>query len=260
MLRRIKQHGPNICDEWLPIARLLRSPPPSLILHSLEISTDTVVNVEWLRPFPLFFTIIVDSDRLSFNQVSTMSSTPSIQLYRSSSFGPTFSFQNALNACDVGILNDTVVTIVTRATLYESGCIVNNTLDCSTACQDANHIFASPYTLQNCIVIVAFGKLSMVSNGSYGIEGDAMAIAREFSIDFNDPDFHIMARKASQIVQGCIGQYCETTPGCHTPGGIFGYGDNNNYSCQDFAYAFDGICDGVVVASLNADIGGIGVR
>lgn len=137
--------------------------------------------------------------------------------------------------------------------LYDNGCIVNHTLDCSIACLDADLIFASPYTLQNCLVMVALEELLALKDPTIGVE--SRAVLHDFSIDLEAPPFRSLAADVVQIVQNCLGQFCETIPRCDSA-----VDKHYDYYCYGGLsagprHSFDGVCASVV-APLN---GGIGV-
>ncbi len=161
----------------------------------------------------------------------------------------TFSFQDALSTYG-GYSRSTNLS----GTLFHSGCVIDLIPNCTAACQDVNHIFADPYTLQNCMVMASLQQ-SLIGDSDILLDGLTLPLANDFSIKVDDPNFQSLAKEVNQTTQDCLHQYLGTadfdrwgpwyTGGTQHPG--------------PYDMSFPDIC-GNASAPLNADIGGIGVR
>ena len=173
------------------------------------------------------------------------------QLYQSSSASPTFSFLNALSLCGVDIdFSGAPELHAPYLTLYDNGC---DRMNCTAACQDPNQIFGNPYTLANCMTLMAMGTMLPRNDSSLWLP-ENLHIAEDFSVMLADGSFQDLAATTNEIMVDCISQYCATTLGClsYDPLDCFDVLFNDKYNIFD-------ICSNLVVP-LNADIGGIGVR
>ena len=171
-------------------------------------------------------------------------------------------------------------------TLFRSGCVVDGILNCTAACQDVNQIFADPHTLQNCMVMAS---ISLYNSGVI-LDGNSTALAEDFSIYVDQPDFQSLASRVNQTIQDCLYQYLEKYPSSN-PGGMntwqpddieetwgveetggldekeYGiwtwgpwyYDSPSNVTTTNAYIGFPSVCNNIL-APLNADVGGIGVR
>lgn len=176
----------------------------------------------------------------------------SLQIVTSLANKSTFSIEEALgNYSSLG-------------TLFESGCLVNGISNCTAACQDPNLIFASPYTLQNCMVMVALGNTT-VSYYNMTLSDPVIANASKLSIYPKSSDYSSLISTVNQTIEKCFTQYCNQSPGgCPISGDgpvcqWFSAREIDGSSLVTSDICFPNIC-GNVPAQLNADIGGIGVR
>ena len=169
----------------------------------------------------------------------------SIELGISSSSSDTFGIRSVADA------------YLSNGTLHTKGC---NDQDCSVACLDPNQIFSNPYTLQNCMVLSALAPdPALGANLSEG----SVEIASQFAIDTTSPEFQILASNITQTIQGCLEEYCNAQ-NCSEDYASWPWYFNPIYSLYNLTnttgvpvYNFTCPHD---VNSLNADIGGIGVR
>ena len=177
-----------------------------------------------------------------------------IYLHASSDFSPTFSFQDALLTYS-GYSNSTDLS----GTLFDSGCVIDLITNCTAACQDANHIFADPYTLQNCMVMASLQQ-SLIGDSHILVDGLDLAFANSdgilpFSINVYDSNFQSLAKQINQTTQDCLHQYLSTADFDRWSPWYVG---RTQYP-GPYDMSFPDIC-GNASALLNADIGGIGVR
>ena len=184
---------------------------------------------------------------------STQWLTPvSFQLYQSSSASPTFNFLNALSLCGVNTnFSGAPELHAPYLILYDNGC---DQMDCTAACEDPNQIFGNPYTLANCMTLIAMGTILPPNGSTDWVSPETLHIAEDFSVMLEDRGFRDLATTMNEAIGGCVSQYCATTQGCLSYSPL---------SCLDVLFSdeytiFD-ICSNLVVP-LNADIGGIGVR
>ena len=138
-------------------------------------------------------------------------------------------------------------------TLFRSGCVVDGIVNCTAACQDVNQIFADPYTLQNCMVMASIGILIAIE-ANVTLDGSATAFAEDFVIQIDQPNYGSLASSVNQTIQDCLYQYLDKYPGYDTDQMWAQYGSMVLNLTQ-----FPSVCDNVL-APLNADVGGIGVR
>ena len=177
-----------------------------------------------------------------------------IQLQQSSGTNPSFSVQEAFQACPLslsqtsGLDGDSSI----YRTLYKGGCVVNGKRDCLAACQDPDHIFANPYTLQNCMVLLVVAANEqewwLIDGNASSAVTETLAIALDFSIDLGNNDTKSFAANVNKIIGSCYQRYCDISRPCPSF-------DITSLRCNEFGAI---ICE-TVKAPLNADIGGIGV-
>ncbi len=175
-----------------------------------------------------------------------------IELSSSSSSSPTFGIQSAADA----------YSYQSSGTLYTQGCNVNDSLggrDCSIACQDPSLIFASPYTLQNCMVLSALApNVTKIYLGGANLSLSSIEIASQFAINPTEPGFQSLASNVTQTIKGCVE---EAQPG--TQHGYFElllWYSTSTYGFNDTGAPFYNFSCPYEAEPLNADIGGIGVR
>ena len=175
-----------------------------------------------------------------------------IELSSSSFSSPAFGIQSAGDA------------FRSSGTLYTQGCNVNNSLDCSIACQDPSLIFSNPYTLQNCMVLSALAPnvTKHYYLGGANLSVRSVEIASKFAINLTSPGFQSLASNMTQTIQGCLE---DAQSG--TQEGADAYLDSVPwYNASDYslnvsqsALLYNLSCP-YETEPLNADIGGIGVR
>lgn len=167
-----------------------------------------------------------------------------------------FSFQNAVFSCmDYGCAQ--------ISNLYGTGCNISNTQDCTAACQDPVSIFASPYTLHNCMILASLSPTKLNANGSLTLQNQTLSeasveTATNFSIHLTDPEFSRLADNVHKTISECLRQYCNLSDACYS--GFTGcplYTGDYEYPSTDYCYT--NICDEKDAINLNPDVGGIGV-
>ena len=144
--------------------------------------------------------------------------------------------------------------------------------NCTAACTNATLVFGSPDTFQNCILYPSIYYL--VSNNS--LADGSLANANKFDIGKANITSNI-----STILSKCFSSYCNVTSSCVTTliDGSFNLSDPESYFDSSESYFdndawyftylegadninqayLDTICGGNVSATLDPDIGGIGV-
>ena len=193
---------------------------------------------------------------------------PQIHIVASSDSSPLFSLQDALTTYSGGIYDRALAT-QTQGTLFRSGCLVDGILNCTAACQDVNQIFADPHTFQNCMVVASLMFLSPIVT----LDASSTALAEEFSIHTDQPGIKSLAIGVNQTIQDCLIQYLDNSSGQYDSRSSW-YSDNSSVGndrwdpwylelddLKSMSYpSFPSICDNLTAVSLNADVGGIGVR
>ena len=200
-----------------------------------------------------------------------------LQLTSSSYSSNTFSIQNAA----VAFAQPPTPFSDPTSTLYTQGCNIQETRNCTIACQDPTQIFMSPYTLQNCMVLSILAPsnwmqpnepASPLSSWTQPLSTGALAIAIEFGINATSRDFPSLAFNVSQTINGCLEQYCLYNQNCRTNVTVQ---DNINATLVPFRpwyWKYTGYDSVSLIKSpvgynmtcpfgsaLNPDIGGIGV-
>lgn len=175
----------------------------------------------------------------------------------------TFSFQNAISVFPY------VSHTVSTPFLFENGCDQGNgTLNCTASCLDKSVIFDSLDNLHNCMMYPAVAEAYAEGN----LTANTTAIMEDFaiqkSIKGSQPSLDII-----NTIQPCLLDYCATLNGCHydshasinsgdpsVSNGSYYYPVLDRRFQYDVSYSdvFD-ICI-FLPASVNPDIGGIGVR
>ena len=113
-------------------------------------------------------------------------------------------------------------------------------------------MFANPYTLQNCAALVALVTQWEEAFPLYEWDEDVLAVTRDFSIQLQDPKMGDFASNALTIIESCLEEYCDISSFCRSSS----IDSIKGIQCGEFS---QDVCS-TVVAPLNADIGGIGVR
>lgn len=138
-------------------------------------------------------------------------------------------------------------------TLDRNGCIIDeSTWNCMKACLDVDRIFSSAYTLQNCI---AFPQISSLLT-NHSLTEAARATAAEAGIAESS---YNSSKAVYDVITGCLDEFCrQHGPDCNPD-------DLNLQYCYEDAYGqrycFTDPCQVIdKSATVNADIGGIGVR
>ena len=137
--------------------------------------------------------------------------------------------------------------------LDRKGCTIDDgTWNCMEACQDVDRIFSSPYTLQNCI---AFPQISSLLT-NHSLTEAARATAAAAGITESSYNSSTMVY---DVITGCLNEFCrQHRPDCNPD-------DLRLQWCYEDAYGrrycFTDPCQVIdKSATVNADIGGIGVR
>lgn len=190
----------------------------------------------------------------------TMSATHLTQL---SSQSLTFSFQDALSTYKEGLWTRFRPSDPYEGgpvVLYSAGCNVNNSRNCTAACQDSASIFANPYTIQNCMVLASLGQIQSNANDSLTLQ-NSVTTANNFSIDLTDPDFARLADNVNRTISECLQQYCGHVSGCY-PGfqSCEFSASSGDPGFDPSGYCYTDICNAYGQNTLNPDIAGIGVR
>lgn len=178
-----------------------------------------------------------------------------IQLHLVSGISLTYGLQSALHVCYPPGYGTTESheLVAPSFNLNDNGCSVDHKLDCSIACLDPDQVFANPYTLGNCVVLAAIGELGPFLKtyfNTLGFDDKGISIARDFSITLDDPGFLNFTTRVIETIIDCPSQYCAVRTGCSM---------YSKPDCQSFLPDVTDVC-AAVVAPVNADIGGIGVK
>lgn len=191
-------------------------------------------------------------------------------------YNPTFSFQEV--KANFRRLNNSYMSTgpVPDWPWYWYGCIVDDTRNCTAACQDASMIFKSPYTFGNCMVLAALQNTSLNEDGSLLLPyidhsvkryssapnanvtlTNAFDFGQAFAVPFAPSALTEISKTVQQVMQGCFSEYCNMTSKYPGSPRSFRYcaGVFRPYGSSVF---FPDICGGYS-APLNQDIGGIGV-
>ena len=197
-----------------------------------------------------------------------------VYLAQSNYSTPTFSFWDALNPCTDPMNlytgsakpGDGFTCVPNSAILYWTGCDVGNPPNCTAACQDPASIFASPYTLHNCIVLASLGPTKSNGNGSLTLQSQTLSeasveTAAKFSIHLEDPGFSRLADNVNQTISECLQQYCDLGNTCDPLSqACYSYPASiENYIDGPSGYCYTDICSVNDTSNLNPDVGGIGV-
>ena len=200
-----------------------------------------------------------------------------INLIQSSSYTLTFGFEIALFAFSYGTDKggwgpafSPEAESFGSGVLFSHGCLVNDTLNCTAACQNSSLIFANPYTMQNCMVLASLGPTMPYPDGSLirrnrKLDSGSVTVLTDFSIHLGDPQFPSLASDVNKTISDCLQQYRDRN---YVP-----Y-SNVDYSCSIFDnipsvhgdtydhandYCYPDICMWNGPSHLNPDIVGIGV-
>ena len=179
-----------------------------------------------------------------------------ISIYQSSFHSPAFDFESALQGSH--FLEHPHRSGIE---LYTHGCIVNNTTNCTAACQDASMIFSNPYTMHNCMVLALLGPTNSSSNGSLisqnqTLSPDSMKVLTNFSIQSGDRQFPSLVFHVNETISNCIKQSCEMEKNCDVD---YFHSCSSLYDLQKWGYCYPDICYWNEPTHFNPDIGGIGV-
>ena len=177
----------------------------------------------------------------------------------------TYSLQDALtpNGADsTGYTNGYIAPY-----LFHTGCQYNGVPNCTAACQEAGSAFSTLDTLHNCMMYPIIADQYAKNN----LSSDITQLAQSLGIEKAEWPSTVPSNIAKTI-GNCLDAYCDSLPGCsselqsyndsaYAPDSTFGnftgsfYFDTTAYSPGT---EFD-LCE-YYSASLNQDIGGIGVR
>ena len=181
-----------------------------------------------------------------------------LRIYASSDSSPLFSVQDALSTYSG--FNSTYLPSAEQGSgiLFRSGCVVDGNLNCTAACQDVNQIFADPHIFQNCMVMASL--TSFISGVT--LDGSSTTLAEDFSIHVDQPSFPSLANRVNQTIQDCLHQYLDKYPLVNSNGMEYWLPWYYGFASYEPKYAYLGfpsVCNNLL-APLNADVGGIGVR
>ena len=144
----------------------------------------------------------------------------SIQLQSSPSSANTLAIQNAAETFSQGIGYASQSGV-----LYTHGCNDIEPRNYTTACQDPVHIFSSPYTLQNCMVLSALVPSNWIQpnettlslrNWTQPLSTEAIGVAIDFAINTTSPEFPSLASNVTRTIENCLQQYCDSSQKCLT--------------------------------------------
>ena len=178
-----------------------------------------------------------------------------IHISASSDSSPLFSIQDALSTYS-GLNNTNAPLDMPNegsGTLFRSGCVVDGVIDCMTACQDVNQIFADPHTFQNCMVVASLNVLGSIVN----LDNSSILLTEDF-IPVDKPGFLSLASVVNQTIQECLTQYLEKDPGSDEQWSPW-YIELEDIELTGIS-SFPNFCNNLTSVPLNADVGGIGVR
>ena len=179
----------------------------------------------------------------------------------------TYSLQDALspNGADSTRYSYTVPPY-----LFDTGCLYHGVQNCTAACQDAESAFSTLETLHNCMMYPLIADQYAKNN----LSSEIVQLAKSFGIEKGQWPSPV-STNITKTIGSCLDAYCNSTslPGCYyelqqyteTDDGAIASTSKNftgsfyfridpNKSGTDFD-----LCS-YLPASVNQDIGGIGVR
>lgn len=161
-----------------------------------------------------------------------------------------YSVQDAFLSFDNGTLDGQGHPITT---LYSDGCLLDGgPRNCSLACQQPSLIFESTATLHNCL---HYPVIASAMSGQ-DLADESLAIASSYGIREPDAD---SPKIVMEIIQQCLTDYCENTPGCSKAGGSSRDSSVPVSICnEETCYNHTNVCQGVYAPVID-DIAGIGV-
>ena len=154
--------------------------------------------------------------------------------------------------------------------LFDTGCLYHGVQNCTAACQDAGSAFSTLETLHNCIMYPLIADQYAKNN----LSSDIVQLAKSLGIEKGQWPSPV-STNITKTIGSCLDAYCNSTslPGCYYE--LQQYTDTDDGAIASTFKNFNGsfylqidpdqagtdfdLC-WYLPASVNQDIGGIGVR